>query len=210
MKFKKINTNSCNLEAQWFTCKLPCFTEFIICNLYRPPQGNKTQFINYWLELVNPLKNINKKEVYVLGNTNICLKSNDNYSKMLIDTMKLCKLTQQIKDSTRLCKTKPTLIDHIYANSTKILSSSTAPINLLDHMLVYITRKRVKEIREKRICVRGRSIDPEFFPGYREDILNLDWSNVIKAESLNEMWSETEKNNVEKTMSLTMISCLIM
>ena len=61
-------------------------------------------------------------------------------------------------------------------------------------MLVYITRKRVKEIREKRICVRGRSIDPEFFPGYREDILNLDWSNVIKAESLNEMWSETEKN----------------
>ena len=135
-KWKHLNSNDCNLEAQWFTCKLPCLSDMIICNMYRPPNGNKTSFINYVIELINVLKNVNKKEVYMLGDVNIDLNCKDIYTKMLLDSMKLCKLMQKITENTRICKIKKSLLDHIYTNSQKIIAQGTGPVNISDHMLV--------------------------------------------------------------------------
>ena len=161
--------------------------------MYRPPNGNKTSFINYWLELVNPLKNINKKEVYALGDVNIDVKIHDNYTKMLLDTMRLCKLIQQIDVSTRLCKTKCTLLDHIYTNSKNVISKGTGPMNISDHLLVYITRRKLKD-KLKRDFVIDRRVNLELMPGFKEDIQACDWHNVYSAKNIDDIWEEIQIN----------------
>ena len=131
--------------------------------------------------------------MYALGDVNIDVKIHDNYTKMLLDTMRLCKLIQQIDVSTRLCKTKCTLLDHIYTNSKNVISKGTGPMNISDHLLVYITRRKLKD-KLKRDFVIDRRVNLELMPGFKEDIEACDWHNVYSAKNIDDIWEEIQIN----------------
>ena len=67
------NISSKNIEMQWLTINQPHLKKIVFCNLYRPPQGNLTEFCN---TLHDTILSINAKvnvefEVYILGDFNI-------------------------------------------------------------------------------------------------------------------------------------------
>ena len=191
-KFSHMNSNTIDNEALWISCKIPKVNEFIIGNFYRPPQGNKTNFINYLLDKVQPtIKNINKKEVFLIGDFNIDLKNKDNIGRMLLDTMKICNLSQKINVSTRLCGKKCTLLDHIYTNSCNIIGQGTGPLNISDHLLIYVTRKKVCN-KQKKVFTEGRKLNNNKLPEFLDNVKNENWENFFNATTVNEAWNELE------------------
>ena len=188
-----MNSNTINNEALWISCKVPNVNEFIIGNFYRPPQGNKTEFINYLLDKVHPtVKNISKKEVFLAGDFNIDLKIKDNMTKMLLDTMKICNLCKKINVSTRLCGKKSTILDHIYTNSNNIIGQGTGMINISDHLLVYITRKKLCN-KQRKIYIEGRKLNSAKIPEFNVNVNNENWQNVYSAKSVDEAWDIVEE-----------------
>ena len=62
-----------NVEMQWITINQPHLRKIFLCNLYRPPQGNITDFCN---KLHNAILSINNTvnvdfEIYILGDFNV-------------------------------------------------------------------------------------------------------------------------------------------
>ena len=95
-------------------------------------------------------------------------------------------MTQIIKDFTRLSE-KDSIIDLILTNSKHIQISGVLPVNVSDHMPVYIVRKKVKD-KYPKIEFEGRSyyrFDEETFTDL---LLREDWTFVYENRSLDETW----------------------
>ena len=168
-----LNSNNKNLEANWVILKFNNIKDIILGNLYRPPKGDTTSFITYITDLSLTLKKYCDYEVFALGDINICLNENSNISKLLIDSMKLCNLKQIISENTRLGNTKLSLLDHIYSNSDHIVAKGTGLLNVSDHMLIYVTRKKAKS-QVKTEYYFKRKIIEENIPKFKDDIAKHD------------------------------------
>ena len=59
----------------WIKCSFKNIKNVIIGNFYRPPKGNKNNFINYLTDLSETLKSYKDTEIFCLGDFNICLVS---------------------------------------------------------------------------------------------------------------------------------------
>ena len=187
---KHLNKNTVNLEALWIVCKFTKMRNFIIGNFYRPPQGNKTSFINYVLDISDELKNNKKAEKFILGDVNICLKNDNNISRNLVESMKICGFRQVIKVSTRLGKTC-SLLDHIYTDSTNILDHGVGDLNISDHLLVWITRKKEKEDNTKN-KFKGRIINIEQIDMFKNVVKNENWNDLSNLNDPNVIWEKIE------------------
>ena len=188
-----LNKNCIDIEAMWIKCKFKNIKNIIIGNFYRPPSGNKTNFINYLTELSEKLKNYKGTEIYILGDINICLKNKDNISNLLIDCMKICGLRQIIENSTRLGNVRNSLLDHIYTNSLNICNKGTGFINVSDHMLIFCTRK-CKNDSQKETKITGRKINLNLMDDFKNDVKNFNWNEILRENDSNKLWSDIEEN----------------
>ena len=128
----------------------------IVLNLYRPPQGNIENFIDYIDRMVNSI-DIVKKDVFILGDYNIDFldKSDTNTKKInrLISQLGLFKL---ISTPTRFGNYKNSCIDQIISNSIHVLDAGVDDINLSDHKLIYVI-KRKRKSHTGKANFQGRS-----------------------------------------------------
>ena len=184
-----LNSNNKNLEAQWAILKFDNIKDILIGNFYRPPNGDTTSFISYITDLSTTLKKYSNFEIYALGDFNICLKENNNISKMLIDGMKICKLRQLITENTRLGSTKLSILDHIYSNSEHIISKGTGMLNISDHMLIYVTRKKAKSYKKVEYYYK-RKINSENIPKFVNDLITHNWNDFYSSNNTDEMWNK--------------------
>ena len=151
---KKIFPNS--IEHVFFGILIPKVKPTAVGIFYRPPNSN--DFLNL---LSNSFQQIdlNKKEIYLLGDFNINLFQNgklllkENQSNLVKDPTssliskykELCQsffLTEIIEEPTRTTCNTASLLDHILTNcAEKVSQKGVIDVGLSDHQLIFCTRK---------------------------------------------------------------------
>ena len=151
---KKIFPNS--IEHVFFEILIPKVKPTAVGIFYRPP--NSHDFLNL---LSNSFQQIdlNKKEIYLLGDFNINLFQNGKFllkenqsnqvkdptSSLISKYKEFCQyffLTEIIKEPTRTTCNTTSLLDHILTNcAEKVSQKAVIDVGLLDHQLIFYTRK---------------------------------------------------------------------
>ena len=164
---------SCNdIEILWLELRFPHCKNMLLGSVYRPPDGNVTEFCDTLATMVNDLSLQSHKEILLLGDFNI------HYGKTG-DT----DLSQKVTLPTRLNNT----IDLIYTNAEHIMNAGVMDIFLSDHSLVYCTKKKVKQHCEYN-TFEGRS-----YRNYNRDTLleylnGIDWNVYWSLTNPNDCW----------------------
>ena len=137
------------MECQWVKIILDNQRNVIIGNLYRPPQGNVQHCIDY-LENVIETFDLSKFDVFIMRDFNIDFSDRD--SEACKGMKGMCTQTDMetcIHETTHFSNTKNSCIDQIITNSNFIANSGTADLNISDHQLVFLIRKKNRMKNEK-------------------------------------------------------------
>ena len=157
----------------------------IVGIIYRPPGGNVENFCDYLKTTMEEIGNNFNKEVFIMGDFNLNYHNpNDPKTKQLMDFEQVTGLKQLIIKPTR----GPNCIDLLFTNSNDIADADVYPINISDHDMIYVTKKKACPKR-KRISFQGRS-----YRNYDKDVLqarlrNVQWDNYWQLREPNQCWS---------------------
>ena len=196
MHLKELNISNPNIECQWLEICHDHQRNIIIGNLYRPPNGDVDKFLEYIEQCLGTM-NLGNKDLIICGDVNIDVLDKANIStKKLTEFITQTGLSNYIKAPTRYSSTRNSCIDHIYSNSDIILDSGVLDVNISDHELVYIIRKRSKTVHTKGEFT-GRS-----YIGYNQEaffrlIDNSPWENFYENTDPNVLWN-LFKNNIKR------------
>ena len=145
-----------SIQHVFFEILIPKVKPIAVGIFYRPPNSN--HFLNL---LSNSFQQIdlNKKEIYLLGDFNINLFQNgkfllkDNQSNQVKDPTssliskykEFCQsffLTEIIKEPARTTCNTTSLFDHILTNcAEKVSQKGVIDVDISDHQLIFCTRK---------------------------------------------------------------------
>ena len=125
----------------------------------------------------------------------IFLKKNNVKNKKFITTLKQFGLKQLIDEPTRYSIEKNSGIDLIFTNSDIISKSGVANVNLSDHQMILLTRKKAKSIKQRCSFV-GRSYRHYNKEIFQEQIENANWHEFEESRNPIRMW-EIMKTNIE-------------
>ena len=193
---ERLCTSNTDIECQWIEIVNLNQRNIMICNAYRPPQGNVENFISY---LESCLENIDFSiyDVFIMGDINIDFLDNQNvHTKKLKEFLTQTGLTNLIKKPTRFSSNKNSLIDHIYTNSNVILSYGVLDINVSDHEMVYVVRKKPK-VSYVTSKFEGRSYRNYNRERFIDDLNQQDWGNYNTLDDPNEIWSKFYNNVIQ-------------
>ena len=127
-----------DIEAQWVKIYRPHCKNIIICNIYRPPNGNLEKAISY---LDDSLKTINlgKTNVFLLGdlNVNYKVKASPNYKKLHFFSQSN-GLTQYTNNTTRNTDKSKSIIDLALSNSKFIDQAGSLEHYISDHQPIFL------------------------------------------------------------------------
>ena len=186
------NVSSCNIECQWIELCLEKQRNIVIGNLYRPPNGDPDEFIEY---LENSIEgfNLDNKDLIICGDVNIDVLDKTNEStKKLIEFLSQTGLTNLIKTPTRFSNNKNSCIDHIYSNSYSIIDSGVLDVNISDHEFVYMVRKKLKSVHTKSEFT-GRSY-VNYIPDEFKRLLDIaSWDTFYNNTDPNILWDFFKK-----------------
>ena len=113
---------------------------FLIGCLYRPPHLN-TQFNDKLNSNMVKVSNQNK-EVYLLGDFNSNILTNNPRAENLLDVTSNNDLTQLINDPTRETVNSSTAIDFIFVSHPEnVVQSGVIPVAISDHYMPFCVRK---------------------------------------------------------------------
>ena len=90
-----------------------------------------------------------KYDVFIMGDFNIDRIKRENDYRQLSTMFETKGYNQLINEITRY-STQSSCIDLIFTNSNQIFESGTLPVNLSDHEMIYVTRKKVK-IKNRKV-----------------------------------------------------------
>ena len=167
----KIFPNS--IEHVFFEILIPKVKPIAVGIFYRPPNSN--DFLNL---LSNSFQQIdlNKKEIYLLGDFNINLFQNGKFllkenqsnqvkdptSSLISKYKKFCQsffLTEIIKEPTRTTCNTASLLDHILTNcAEKVSQKGVVDVGLSNHQLIFCTRKIRRTRRNMHNQIQTRSL----------------------------------------------------
>ena len=185
-----LNKSNEDIEIQCLTLRPPSQKKFLLLNVYRPPSGNFQTFSDSLTEVMDQIVLNNNLEIFIMGDFNIDLSDPENQNAIaLIEGLQNFGLFQKINTPTRHAKNSTSsLIDHIYTNSKTITESGNITLNISDHDLVYIVRKKARPANVK-LAFKGRSYrnyDQELF---QENLANLDWENLYECNDVDQAWN---------------------
>lgn len=119
--------------------------------VYIPPKANLELALEYLDKVSNYIEDLGYE--WILGgdfNVDLNFGNNTKPNRLLRNFASSHTLTQLINKPTRKCKTKNSIIDHIYSNSThNIKDSGVIDYGLSDHDLIYVNLKKNLEKKPK-------------------------------------------------------------
>ena len=172
--------------------------------MYRPPsQTNFLEILNMTFEKVD----IDKKEIYILGDFNVNMHQNNRYivrgdktisSKFLSHDVKIyhqfCTmhgLKQLIQSPTRVTCSTSTLIDHILTSAPSyVYQKGVINVGVSDHQLIFCRRKisRIKTGGAHK-HLNFRSLKNYTADYYKEALKQIDFPNYENFGDVNEAYS---------------------
>ena len=190
--FSHWNTSTIDIESQWITIKPPHSKTMLIGNIYRPPQGKIEKFTQVLESYFNEI-DLSKFEIFLMGDMNIdLLDKKSDASKKLINLIKPFGLCQLIREPTRYSKEKNSLLDVFITNSNFIFDSGVCDVNLSDHEMILLTRKKIKTPKLKCSFI-GRSYRHYSKEEFQTKIRNANWIEYNLKNTVFEKWREIMK-----------------
>ena len=119
--------------------------KYMVGTVYRPPNTNPNAFIDYLDGLIEPFKN--SHELIIVGDFNICMLQDNNFSRYFVDRMHTHALFPTILEATRVATvfrngdyhTTETLIDNIFINKQRQYKSGLLHLSISDHYPIFIS-----------------------------------------------------------------------
>ena len=188
----------------FFEILLPKTSPITVGIMYRPPsQTNFLEILNMTFEKVD----VDKKEIYILGDFNINMYHNNRYivrddntisSKFLSHDIKnyhqFCTmhgLKQLIQSPTRVTCSTSTLIDHILTSApSRVSQKGVINVGVSDHQLIFCTRKisRIKTGGDHKY-LNFCSLKNYTADYYKETLKQVDFPNYENFGDVNEAYS---------------------
>ena len=182
-----ISKSSADIEAQWLIIYSPKCRNILICNVYRPPNGNVKKAIDYLDECLVDF-DLERTDVFIMGDMNI------NYlNRSSLDFKKLQffarsnSLTQEIQSTTRNSDKSKSLLDLILTNSKYVNSVGTLDHFISDHQPIYVIKKKKRDHRPST-QFEGRSYRNFDVGVLRERLLDHDWAYFYTLTDPNDAW----------------------
>ena len=186
-----LNCSIRDIEMQWISIKQPHSKLILVGNVYRPPQGNIESFMQV---LENVFSNIDttNTEMYLMGDFNIDWMEIQNVTtKGFKSFMKTMGLRQLIKEPTRCTLDHNSCLDLFFTNSDLIYNVGVESLNISDHSLILLSRRRLPKIRTK-CSFLGRSYRRYDKTVFQNNILNSDWTKFDDSPTIDDKWKELE------------------
>jgi len=137
----------------------PKSKSFIICTLYRPPDGLKyllSNFSDLFRQLLQKASSI-CNELIVLGDINVDYLKKNNHAEIK-STFTTYEFKQLVKNPTRIDKQTETLIDIIASNNPSIINdTSVIPTSYSDHDMIGCVRK-INYVKFKHKTIKTRNM----------------------------------------------------
>ena len=146
-------------------------------------------FCNILVNTMEEIGNNFNKEIFTMGDFNInYLDKTDVNTKLLIQMEMNTGLKQQIKDPTRGAN----VIDLIYTNSQDVADSGVMNLNISDHDLIFVTKK--KETRKrKQGSFTGRSYRNYNRETLQKYLRETNWEEFWLLDDPNDCWDFIHK-----------------
>ena len=126
------------IESTGVQIKLEDFSVFVL-GIYRPPcVTNIDMFFDSFSDLLTEF-NAPNKYVYIVGDFNINMLSNDGMSGRLTEIMSSSLFSSLISLPTRLGSSSETLIDNIWTNNDLCVRSGVFTVDITDHFPIFCT-----------------------------------------------------------------------
>ena len=161
--------------------------KIVIGTLYRPPQGNIQNFLT---QLENQIKDIQDRynqpvDLFLLGDVNIDYINNRAMGRSGVrDIEEVYGMKQLITEPTHYGN-KPTTLDYILTYSDCIQDCGVKHINISDHELVCVVRKKLK-IQYNLINTFGRSYKNYNVENFQQLLIDHDWTGLEEINNPND------------------------
>ena len=189
----ELNIINEHIEAQWLYLHRAHCKNVVICNTYRPPNGNMKKGIDYLDECLKTL-NLEKTNLFMLGDFNINYKNKKSPSyKKFNFFIQSNGLTQYIIATTRNDDKTKSLLDLAITNSKFISNAGTLEHFVSDHQPIYIIHKKERDPRQSAEF-KGRSYRDFKTDNFREKLAEYDWRSLYEMTDPNDAWGFILKN----------------
>ena len=200
-----LNCSSPDIEIIWIKILNPKHRDYLIGTTYRPPQGSPKEFARHIENSLNQITNLDKIDVFILGDMNINYADPKNPGRKHIKRLEdLFGMKQLIKDPTRISPRLSSTIDLILTNSLHILNSGVLHMNISDHDVIFVNRKKKKE-RFVTTFIDARSYVHYDKQDFQNQLLQQDWAEYYTLDTVDEIWDcfLTHVSNVADTLCPT-------
>ena len=183
----KLSTSTTFTEAMWIKIKRRRCKDLVVCNLYRPPNGNLKDAIDYLNKSLLSI-NISKVDLYIMGDMNIdYLNKASPFFKKLNFFEKSNSLTQIISETIRHTDKSSTLLDLILTNDKHVTMQGTLNLMISDHQPIFVVKKKLKE-RHKDATFRGRPYSKLNLEDFKNRLANLNFDNIYEIDDPDTIW----------------------
>lgn len=122
------------IDGTWINIvQLNVKNKLIICNVYRSPRSNISNFCDKIIKLAD--RYIGNNNLIILGDFNIDVSKERNYSKKIIRELGILGLQQKINKPTRTTLTSNTIIDLVFTN-LKLNTDVLETPKISDHNII--------------------------------------------------------------------------
>ena len=180
----ELDKSTADIESQWVELSFANQKNVIVCNLYRPPQGDTNQYLKY-IESCLECFDYVRKDLFIMGDANIdVLDKTSPKAKELKEFLLQCGLTNHIKEVSRYANEKNSCLDHIYSNCNIVNDCGTLDISISDHLPIFLDRKKMQVLQNK-VEFTGRS-----YLNYNTEI----FTDELNARPWDKFDAETDPN----------------
>ena len=176
-----------NIEAQWTYIHRPDCKNVIVCNIYRPPNGDLKKALEYLEDCLRTI-NLRKVNIFLMGdfNVNYQNKQSPEYKKFHF-FIQSNSLSQHINTTTRNTDKSKSLLDLVLTNSKCVEEAGSLEHYLSDHQPIYIIHKKSRDKRESaKFCGRSyRNFSEEIFG---QKLKELNWESFFEINDPGEAW----------------------
>ena len=195
-EYAHFNKSTKDIETQWISILKKTNKTILLGNLYRPAQGDIPNFIEYLDDTLSDI-DLQKVEVFLMGDLNIDILDVGNGNvKALLNMTKQLGLRQLITEPTRYSPTKDSCIDLFFTNSDIIAKAGVSNVNISDHQMIILTRKKAKSLKQKCEFI-GRSYRNYNKDVFQEMIRTANGQFLENNISVDRQWELVEQNITE-------------
>lgn len=155
----------------------------IVGNIYRPPNSNCQEFLNYFEDILIDFY-ANNDRILCFGDFNVNMLDNDASHVVqlnnILDTFNLC---QMVSEPTRVSQFCSTLIDLICCNSNIVQDVGVRDVSISDHLLVYVKLNMITaETHNTQYLFR--SLDRINLVQFQADLEGASWNSIYQIDDI--------------------------